>query len=55
MDRIIISGLPLLCRIGVPDIERAARIFLGEFRDGTLGKITLETPEDMARAADDDG
>jgi ribosome biogenesis GTPase A len=40
---------------GVPDIERAARIFLGEFRDGTLGKITLETPEDMAPAADDDG
>jgi dihydroneopterin aldolase len=22
MDRILISGLPLLCRIGVPDIER---------------------------------
>lgn len=29
------------------DVERAARIFLGEFRDGTLGKITLETPGDV--------
>ncbi len=26
------------------DLERAARIFLGEFRDGKLGRVTLETP-----------
>jgi ribosome biogenesis GTPase A len=31
---------------GAFDLERAARILLGEFRDGTLGKISLETPED---------
>jgi ribosome biogenesis GTPase A len=36
----------------VLDLERAARIFLGEFRDGTLGKITLETPDDAAPAGD---
>lgn len=29
---------------GAFDLERAARILLGEFRDGILGKITLETP-----------
>jgi hypothetical protein len=32
-------------------MERAARVFLGEFRDGTLGKITLEIPDDAAPAA----
>jgi ribosome biogenesis GTPase A len=31
---------------GTPDLERAARILLGEFRDGILGKITLETPDE---------
>jgi ribosome biogenesis GTPase A len=36
---------------GVPDMERAARVFLGEFRDGTLGKITLEIPDEAAPAA----
>lgn len=30
---------------GGPDLERAARILLGEFRDGTLGRITLEVPD----------
>jgi ribosome biogenesis GTPase A len=30
------------------DIERSARIFLGEFRDGTLGKISLEAPDELA-------
>lgn len=33
---------------GALDLERSARIFLGEFREGTLGKITLETPDDVA-------
>ena len=32
---------------GAPDPERAARTFLGEFRDGTLGKISLETPDEL--------
>ncbi len=31
------------------DIERMARVLLNEFRDGTLGRMTLETPEDMDR------
>jgi ribosome biogenesis GTPase A len=37
---------------GGPDLERAARVFLGEFRDGILGKITLETPDETALAAE---
>ena len=32
-----------------PDLERAARTLLGEFRDGSLGRITLETPDEPAR------
>ncbi len=32
---------------GVVDFERAAKILLTELRAGTLGKITLETPEMM--------
>lgn len=31
------------------DLERMARVFLNEFRDGTLGRMTLEMPEDMDR------
>ena len=30
---------------GVPDLEKAAMIFLTEFRGGKLGRISLETPE----------
>ncbi len=30
---------------GVPDLEKAAMIFLTEFRSGKLGRISLETPE----------
>lgn len=32
---------------GEIDIERMSRILLDEFRGGALGRITLETPEDM--------
>ena len=42
----------LLIKGGAPDLERAARTFLGEFRAGTLGKITLETPEQIAAERD---
>jgi ribosome biogenesis GTPase A len=35
-----------LIKGGAPDRERAARILLGEFRDGTLGRISLEVPDD---------
>jgi ribosome biogenesis GTPase A len=30
---------------GEPDLEKAAMIFLTEFRGGKLGRISLETPE----------
>jgi len=42
----IASSRSLLLKGGVPDRERAARALLGEFRDGTLGAISLETPEE---------
>lgn len=42
----------LLIKGGAPDLERAARVLLGEFRAGTLGKITLETPEQIAAEQD---
>ncbi len=37
----------LLGKGGVPDLARAARTLLGEFRDGTLGKISLESPAQL--------
>jgi len=33
---------------GEPDLEKAAMIFLTEFRGGKLGRISLETPETRA-------
>ena len=33
---------------GEPDMERAAKILLDEFRGGKLGRLTLELPEDIA-------
>jgi ribosome biogenesis GTPase A len=38
----------MLIKAGAPDLERAARALLNEFRDGTLGRITLETPAQIA-------
>jgi len=38
----------LLIKGGAPDLERAARTLLSEFRAGTLGRISLETPEQVA-------
>lgn len=35
---------------GEIDLHRAAEIFLREFRDGTLGRISLETPNDILNA-----
>jgi ribosome biogenesis GTPase A len=34
---------------GIVDLDRAAKIVLTEFRDITIGRITLETPEMMER------
>ncbi|HKO92148.1 MAG TPA: ribosome biogenesis GTPase YlqF [Polyangiaceae bacterium] len=39
----------LLIKGGAADRERAARTLLGEFRAGTLGRISLETPEQVAQ------
>jgi len=41
----IALGRSLLRKGGTPDRERAARVLLGEFRDGTLGAMSLETPD----------
>ena len=47
------ENLLAICRLrglmqkgGVPDEERAAALVLREFRDGKLGRITLEAPDD---------
>ncbi len=57
-------GYELLCRAakkrgflisgGELDTERMARILLDEFRDGVLGKITLETPEEYQKPKNQD-
>lgn len=36
-----------LGRSGVVDVDRVCRILVNEVRNGSLGKLTLETPEDM--------
>ncbi|MGC2166876.1 MAG: ribosome biogenesis GTPase YlqF [Gallionella sp.] len=38
-------GCLLKGRNGAPDLEKAAMIFLTEFRSGVLGRISLESPE----------
>jgi ribosome biogenesis GTPase A len=35
-----------VARGGAPDLARAATALLNDFRDGALGRVTLETPED---------
>jgi ribosome biogenesis GTPase A len=40
---------------GTLDVERAARILLGEFRDGTLGKVSLETPDEPEPTENESG
>ncbi len=40
---------------GQPDLERMANILMDEFRSGKLGRITLETPEDLNREESADG
>lgn len=59
LDNLPLSGLELLELIGrkrgclragsVIELDKAAKIVLSEFRSGTLGKITLETPVMMER------
>jgi ribosome biogenesis GTPase A len=41
----------LVLKAGVPDLHKAAVVFLNEFRGGTLGRITLETVDAPKAAA----
>ncbi len=38
-------------RGGIPDLHKVAEVLLNEFRSGTLGRISLETPEMVEREA----
>ena len=38
-------------RGGIPDLHKVAEVLLNELRDGTLGQISLETPERIEREA----
>ena len=41
----------LLLKGGAPDLDKAALVLLQEFRNGTLGRISLEVPADVATRA----
>lgn len=41
----------LLARDGIPDLHKAAEVLLNEFRAGTLGRITLETVDEILPVA----
>ncbi len=43
---VVASSRGFLVKGGGPDRERSSRVLLGEFRDGTLGKISLEVPDE---------
>mgnify|MGYP001218780877 FL=1 len=45
----------MLLKGGVPDLERAAATVLKEFRDGTLGRISLEHPADFEDESEQGG
>ena len=40
---------------GEVDMDRIAAVVLDEFRGGKFGRITLETPDDLAEAETDEG
>jgi ribosome biogenesis GTPase A len=46
----------LLMRGGQPDFEKASAVFLQDYRDGKIGRVSLETPQSrsamLARAAE---
>jgi ribosome biogenesis GTPase A len=48
---LIAAGRSLVKKSGGPDIGRASVALLNDFRAGTLGRITLETVEQMSTAA----
>ncbi|QSP96231.1 ribosome biogenesis GTPase YlqF [Marinobacter salinisoli] len=39
-------------RGGIPDLHKVSEVLLNEFRSGTLGRISLETPEMVEREAE---
>lgn len=41
----------LVLKGGAPDLDKAALVLLHEFRNGTLGRISLETPADVPARA----
>lgn len=43
----------MLLKGGIADLERAAATVLKEFRNGTLGRISLEHPTDLEEQADE--
>lgn len=51
----VCRGRGFLLRGGELDIERASAVVLDEFRDGKLGRLTLEAPPETAEKAPDEG
>ena len=49
----VCRGRGFLMRGGEPDIERACAVTLDEFRDGRLGRVTLETPPHERRKTEE--
>ena len=43
----VAENLKLLKKGAVPDTERAAKLILDDFRNGRLGRISIERPEDI--------
>jgi len=41
----------LVMKAGVPDLNKAAVVLLNDFRSGALGRITLESPDDVRAGA----
>ena len=48
----VCRGRGFLMRGGEPDLERACAVVLDEFRDGRLGRVTLEIPHETEETAD---
>jgi ribosome biogenesis GTPase A len=45
----IAGSRKLVVKGGGPDVQKAASVLLHEFRNGVLGRITLETVEQVAK------
>ena len=49
----VCRGRGFLMRGGVYDLDRACAVILDEFREGRVGKLTLEEPPETGEAAQD--